>query len=76
MACDESAVRARFYLETDSSAMCASVADIKKSVRTWIDEDSATVEGMLVSDLSIPLDDTYSFEHNDLPAELYVVMSF
>jgi len=76
IACDEIAVKARFDLEIHSSAMCATVADIKKSVRTWMDEDSAAVEVMLVSDRSTPLDDTYSFEHNGLQAELYVVMSF
>jgi len=76
IACDEIAVKARFDLEIHSSAMCATVADIMKSVRTWMDEDSAAVEVMLVSDRSTPLDDTYSFEHNGLQAELYVVMSF
>jgi len=75
IACDESAVKARFDLEVGSSGTCATVADIKKSLRTWMDEVSADLEVMLVSDCSTPLDDKRSFEHNDLPAELYVVTS-
>jgi len=59
----------------DLLASCATISNIKESVLTWIDEASADVEVMLVSDRSTPLGDHHSFKDGTLPSELFAVIS-
>jgi len=74
--CNESAVRTDFYLNMDPSASFVSIAEIKDSVRTVIEEYSAVVELMLVSDHLTPLDDDHSFERYAFSPELSAIISF
>jgi len=74
--CNEGAVRTDFYLNMDPSASFVSIAEIKDSVRTVIEENSAVVELMLVSDHLTPLDDDHSFERYAFSPELSAIISF
>jgi len=75
VACDEGAMRIDFCLNMDLLESCATISNIKESVRTWIDEASADVEVMLVSDRSTPLGDHHSFKDGTFPSELFAVIS-
>jgi len=76
VACDKAAVRTSFYLNMGPVGSCATIADIKESVRTLVDKTSADVELMLVSDRFTPLDDDRIFEWHALPSELSAIISF
>jgi len=76
VACNEGAVYTDFYLNMDPSALFVSIAEIKDSVRNVIEETSADVELMLVSDRLTPLDDDRSFERYAFPPELSAIISF
>lgn len=76
MACRAGAIRSDFFLDMGPMASCATVADIKKSVLLWTQEDPADVEVMLVSDRTTPLSDNHNFGQHGLPSELFVVISF
>jgi len=76
MACCAGAIRSDFFLDMGPLVSCVTVADIKKSVLLWTQQDSADVEVMLVSGRSTPLSDNHNFGQHGLPSELFVVISF